>query len=82
MHQPLTETAKRGRRKMYEAGLYWIIRERAGSHGGWPPRDVNRVSGWSVVRMLADLTGRSPRDVAIDIIEHANIMERGATEDA
>jgi hypothetical protein len=61
-------------RKMYEAGLFWIIRERAGS-GGWPPRDVSKVSGWIVVRMLAAITGRTPREVALDVIEHSKMME-------
>jgi hypothetical protein len=57
----------------YHLGLYWILRERAGA-GGWPPTDINKVSGWLVVRMLAHLSGRTPRDVAADVIEHAAIM--------
>lgn len=60
---------------MYEAGIYWIIRERAGNNNGWPPRDLNAVCGWSVVRMLAALTGRSLREVASDVIEHSLHME-------
>jgi hypothetical protein len=58
----------------YLLGLFWILRERAGS-GGWPPRDIDKVSGWLVVRMLAYISGRSPRQVAADLIEHATVME-------
>jgi hypothetical protein len=57
----------------YHYGLYWILRERAGG-GGWPPRDINAVSGWLVVRMLAHLSGRTPREVAADVVEHAKVM--------
>jgi hypothetical protein len=59
--------------QMYEIGLYWILRERP--RGGWPPREINKVSGWTVVRMLADLTGRTPREVASDLIEHSLHLE-------
>jgi hypothetical protein len=65
--EPTTRTT------MYDQGLYWILRERAGA-GGWPPRDIDKVSGWLVVRMLAHLSGRSPREVAADLIEHATVM--------
>jgi hypothetical protein len=54
----------------YLRGLFWVLRERAGG-GGWPPRDINKVAGWTVVRLLADLSGRSSRQVAADVIEHA-----------
>lgn len=57
----------------YLLGLYWILRERAGA-GGWPPRDINKVSGWLVVRMLAHMSGRNVREVAADVIEHATVM--------
>ena len=60
----------------YHLGLYWILRNHAGG-GGWPPRDVSKVAGWSVVRMLAYQTGRTVRDVAIDLIAHAEVMEHG-----
>ena len=53
----------------YERGLYWILRERQG--GGWPPRDVCKVSGWIVVRMLAAISGKSVREVAADLIQHS-----------
>lgn len=64
------------RKKMndvYLRGLFWILRERQG--GGWPPRDIDKVSGWMVVRMLAQITERSPRSVAADLIENALHME-------
>jgi hypothetical protein len=57
----------------YHLGLFWILRERAGS-GGWPPREIDKVSGWTVVRMLAHLSGRTPREVAADVIEHSIVM--------
>jgi hypothetical protein len=60
---------------IYAAGLFWILRERRSSHGGWPPRDVNTVSGWTIVRFLADLTGRSPREVAVDLIDHSKQLD-------
>jgi hypothetical protein len=64
----------------YERGLYWILRERRGLHGGWPPRDVSKVSGWAVVKMLAHLAGTSPRTVAVDVIEHSLRTENGSDE--
>jgi hypothetical protein len=60
-------------RMQYDMGIYWILRERAGG-GGWPPRDIEKVSGWTVVRMLAHLANRSPREVAADLIEHSIFM--------
>jgi len=65
----------RDRQKMYETGIFWILRERAGNNNGWPPRDVNAVCGWSVVRMLAHLTDRSVREVANDLVRHALVLE-------
>jgi hypothetical protein len=59
----------------YERGLYWILRERRGLHGGWPPRDVGKVSGWAVVKMLAAMSNRSPRAVAQDVIDHSIALE-------
>jgi hypothetical protein len=61
--------------KMYEAALYWLIRERGGG-GGWPPRDINKVSGWITIRMIADLCGRTPREVAADLIEQSMLIGR------
>ena len=53
----------------YLHSIYWLLRQRVG--GGWPPRDVGKVSGWMVVRMLAHQSGRSPRDVAADLVEQS-----------
>jgi hypothetical protein len=70
----LTEPAKTPMQLThYHLGLFWILRERAGG-GGWPPRDIEKVSGWTVVRMLAHLSGRTPREVAADLIEHSTVM--------
>ena len=63
---PRTMAGIRG--DMYMRALYWILRERAGA-GGWPPRDVSRVSGWTVVRMLAAIHEKSVAEVALDLIE-------------
>lgn len=52
----------------YEDAIGWIVRERAGQ-GGWPPREVSKVAGWLVVRMVADLFSRSTRVVALDVID-------------
>jgi hypothetical protein len=61
----------------YAAGLHWILREHGGPNGGWPPRNINRVSGWAVVRMLADLTNRSSREVAADLIDQSMRLDLG-----
>ena len=61
------------RNDMYMRGLYWILRERAGA-GGWPPRDVSRVSGWTVVRMLAAIHEKSVAAVAKDLIDHHELQ--------
>jgi hypothetical protein len=63
----------------YWRGLLWIIRER-GSNGGWPPRNVAKVSGWLVVRMLAYLHNMSPREVAADIIDTSIRLEKEEAE--
>ena len=63
------------RSDVYLSGLFWILRERGGPNGGWPPRDPGRVSGWAVVRLLAHMTNRSPREVAGDLIEHSIRLE-------
>lgn len=59
---------------LYNQGLYWIIRER-GANGGWPPRDIGKVSGWTIVRMLAGMVGKSPRAVAVDLIERNEALD-------
>jgi len=56
----------------YDMGIYWILRERP--TGGWPPREIDKVSGWLVVRLLAHLANKSPREVAADLIEHSIFM--------
>jgi hypothetical protein len=60
----------------YWRGVLWIIRERAGSNGGWPPREISKVSGWAVVRMLAHIANKSPREVAHEIIDTSMRLER------
>jgi hypothetical protein len=77
MNSPAVE---RARTDLYMRGLFWIIRERGGPHGGWPPRDLAKVAGWTVVRLLATLANRSPRDVAADLIEQTQMMENGNDE--
>jgi hypothetical protein len=67
------------RRDCYERGLYWIIRQRAGGNG-WPPRDISKVCGWTVVNMLAHLVHETPRKVAADLIDHVETTENGNVE--
>ena len=61
--------------ELYNASLYWIIRERAGA-GGWPPSDVQKVSGWTIVRFIADIHGKTVREVAADLIERHQYSEQ------
>jgi hypothetical protein len=63
----------------YLSGLFWILRNKGGPNGGWPPRDENRVSGWAVVRLLAHITNRTPREVAADLVEHSIRLEMDET---
>ena len=51
----------------YNAGLTWIA-ENPGPGG--PPRKVDKVSGWRVVRMLAAMAKREVSEVAKDLIKH------------
>jgi hypothetical protein len=53
--------------ELYNRFLYRIIRNR--QTGGWPPRDIGKVSGWIVVRLLAEVFEKSTREVAKDLIE-------------
>lgn len=55
--------------QMYRRGLEWILHEHHG--GGWPPRDLAKVSGWTVVRLLAHMTGKPVREVAGDLIKES-----------
>lgn len=64
----------RARDDAYLIGLFWVIRHRAGA-GGWPPNDVEKVSGWTVVKLLAAIGQRNVRDVAQDVIDNAAVME-------
>lgn len=60
---------------VYLRGLFWILRERAGA-GGWPPRDICKVSGWTVIKLLAHISDRSPREVAGDVIQYSEHLEQ------
>ena len=70
----MTDARLHLREDQYNHALYWIIRERAGA-GGWPPRDIAKVSGWLVVRFVADLHSRAVREVAADLIERYELHE-------
>jgi hypothetical protein len=65
----------------YWRGILWIIRER-GPNGGWPPRDVSKVSGWAVVRMLAHIHGKSTHEVAAQLIDTSIRLEVSEQEEA
>ena len=59
----------------YDAGIFYIMRERHG--GGWPPIEVVKVSGWFTVRLLAHMFDKRPRDVAREVVERASLLEKG-----
>jgi hypothetical protein len=71
---------QRAREELYLRGLFWILRNRAGSNGRWPPQDIRKVSGWAVVKMLAEIGQRTPRDVAGQIIKTAETMDQSEWE--
>jgi hypothetical protein len=60
-------SAEHTRQDLYNKALFWLIRERPG--GGWPPRNVAKVSGWLCVRLLAAEHNKTPNEVAQDLIE-------------
>lgn len=66
----------RVREDIYNSSLYWIIRHRAGA-GGWPPRDVARVSGWTVVQLVAGVHKQPVSVVAKDLIERYELHREG-----
>jgi len=59
----------------YAQAVAWIVWNRAGQ-GGWPPVNSVKVSGWLTVRMLAELTNRAPREVALDVIALATHTQK------
>ena len=66
---PPTDKFERFLNDYYITGLMWIIRNKGGVNGGWPPRDTKRVHSWVTVRMLAKLSGKDEMSVAKDLIE-------------
>jgi hypothetical protein len=59
----------------YDAALFYILVEREGKL--WPPRGVHTVSGWFGTRLVAHAFGKTPTDVARDIIDRALKLEEG-----
>lgn len=59
----------------YTEMLDAIIDQR-GSNGGWPPRTVNQVAGWMVVRIAAMTFHKSVAEVARDLIHRWEGMRR------
>jgi hypothetical protein len=56
----------------YEKAIAWIVRENPKR-----PREIEAVAGWrAAVNLTAALFDKSPRDVARDVIEFANAIER------
>jgi hypothetical protein len=55
----------------YHACLHWIMCEQRGLYDG----DVGKVSGWKLVRMVADVWGKEPHEVALDLIERYDSSE-------
>lgn len=60
----------------YDAGVFFILRRNGGKR--WPPRDVAKVSGWQMTRMLAHQFDKPVAEVARDIIERALALEEGS----
>jgi hypothetical protein len=54
----------------YDKALRSIVRHR-GMNGGWPPRDLAHVCGWQVVQIIADIFGKTARQVAQDLIDRS-----------
>jgi hypothetical protein len=54
-------------RELYERFLSRVVEVRYS--GGWPPQDVAKVAGWLIVRILALVFNKTPRDVAQDLID-------------
>lgn len=57
---------------LYNRQLYFILRDRMGN-GGWPPRNLAAVCGWTVTRLLAASYCKPVTEVAGDIIQRACI---------
>jgi hypothetical protein len=62
------KTATDIREDLYRRSLLWVWRERAGA-GGWPPTNISRVSGWTVIKLIAAVHERSVSTVAAELIE-------------
>ena len=58
------------REDMYNHALYWILRERRsmGQVAGRRAKSA-RLSGWVVIRLIAEVHSRTAREVAADLIE-------------
>ena len=72
----ISPSLHRAQDDLYLRGLFWIIRERRCANGGWPPRNVSKVSGWTTVRMLAALSDRPVQSVARELIDTAEKLDQ------
>lgn len=69
----------------YRAGLFFILRENADEHrssrkvrAAMVAGDINSISDWPMVRMLAHQFDKTARGVARDLAETYREMENGA----
>jgi hypothetical protein len=59
---------------MYEKAIVWIVQHRGGG-GGHPAREIERVSGWICVQLIAALFERPVPQVARDIIDFEEMSD-------
>ena len=58
------------RERLYQDAVAWIVADTK-----WRPENPVSVAGWRVVRLVADVYGRRPMEVAADLIEAYNHAE-------
>jgi hypothetical protein len=61
----------------YAQAIAWIVHNRGGGGGHRRDLEIARISGWIIVRFVADLFGKHPNAVAADIIDLNASVEDG-----
>ena len=59
---------QRIKNELYHKGLAWIVENRGGHNGRWPPHRVTDCHLWQSVRMLASVHDLTPSEVAADLV--------------
>jgi hypothetical protein len=60
-------------RPNYSQAVQWIVHNRGGGGGHRGQLEVAKVSGWIIVRLVADLFGKNTNVVAADVIDLSEI---------